>query len=121
MRPKLPWGERHRQPRIRHAGAGCEGHLCARTHQLWRRRRDKKRTDVPGQITGLFQHIRPAVKTAKGDLQKAIIENVRNQAILLAESSPVISKLVQEKKLLVAGGIYDLATGAVTSVDVTAS
>ena len=47
-----------------------------------------KGDDVPGQISGLFQHIRPAVKTANGDLQKAIIDNVRNQAILLAESSP---------------------------------
>ena len=77
-----------------------------------------KGTDVPGQISGLFQHIRPAVKAAKGDLNKAILENVRNQAILLAEASPVISKMVQRKELIVVGGIYDLATGAVTPVDV---
>jgi carbonic anhydrase len=77
-----------------------------------------KGTDVPGQISGLFQHIRPAVKIARGDLNKAIIENVRNQAILLAEASPVIAKMVQRKELIVAGGIYDLATGVVTTVDV---
>jgi carbonic anhydrase len=77
-----------------------------------------KGTDVPGQISGLFQHIRPAVKAAKGDLDKAILENVRNQAILLAEASPVISKMVQRKELIVVGGIYDLATGAVTPVSV---
>lgn len=77
-----------------------------------------KGTDVPGQISGLFQHIRPAVKAAKGDLNKAILENVRNQAILLAEASPVISKMVQRKELIVAGGIYDLATGSVTPVNV---
>jgi carbonic anhydrase len=77
-----------------------------------------KGTDVPGQISGLFQHIRPAVKAAKGDLNKAILENVRNQAILLAEASPVISKMVQRKELIVVGGIYDLATGAVTPVSV---
>jgi carbonic anhydrase len=77
-----------------------------------------KGSDVPGQISGLFQHIRPAVKTAQGDLNKAIIENVRNQAILLAEASPVIAKMVQRKELIVAGGIYDLATGVVTPVDV---
>jgi len=75
-------------------------------------------SEVPGQISGLFQHIRPAVKTAKGDLRKAIIENVRNQAILLAEASPVISKMVQRKELIVVGGIYDLDTGSVTPVDV---
>lgn len=77
-----------------------------------------KGADVPGQISGLFQHIRPAVKTAQGDLNKAIIENVRNQAILLAEASPVIAMMVQRKELIVAGGIYDLATGVVTPVDV---
>ena len=77
-----------------------------------------KGTDVPGQIRGLFQHIRPAVKAAKGDLNKAILENVRNQANLLAEASPVISKMVQRKELIVAGGIYDLATGTVTPVSV---
>jgi len=75
-------------------------------------------SEVPGQISGLFQHIRPAVKTAKGDLRKAIIENVCNQAILLAEASPVISKMVQRKELIVVGGIYDLDTGSVTPVDV---
>jgi carbonic anhydrase len=77
-----------------------------------------KGTDVPGQISGLFQHIRPAVKAAKGDLNRAILENVRNQAVLLAEASPVISKMIQRRELIVAGGIYDLATGIVSSVDV---
>lgn len=80
-----------------------------------------KGTDVPGQISGLFQYIRPAVKAAGGDLYKAICENVRNQAILLAEASPVISKMVQRKELIVAGGIYDLATGIVTAVDLPVS
>ena len=77
-------------------------------------------TDVPGQISGLFQHIRPAVKVAGGDLDKAILENVRNQAILLAEASPVISKMVQRKELIVAGGIYDLTTGIVSEIDIPA-
>jgi len=80
-----------------------------------------KGSEVPGQISGLFQHIRPAVKAAGGDLDRAIIENVRNQAILLAEASPVISQMVQRKELIVAGGIYDLATGVVTPVDVPIS
>lgn len=77
-----------------------------------------KGDEVPGQISGLFQHIRPAVKMANGDLDRAIAENVRNQAILLAEASPIISKLVQRKELIVAGGVYDLSTGLVTAVDV---
>jgi carbonic anhydrase len=77
-----------------------------------------KGDEVPGQISGLFQHIRPAVKAANGDLDRAISENVRNQAILLAEASPTISKLIQRKELIVAGGVYDLSTGLVTAVDV---
>lgn len=73
--------------------------------------------EVPGQISGLFQHIRPAVRTAKGKLDIAIEENVRNQAQILAESSPVISKLIREGKLKVAGGVYDLGSGIVTPVN----
>lgn len=75
-----------------------------------------KGEEVPGQISGLFQHIRPATKAAKGDLDKAIRENVKNQALILAEASPVISRLVRDGELIVAGGIYDLATGIVTPV-----
>lgn len=77
-----------------------------------------KGTEVPGQISGLFQYIRPAVKMANGNLKQAIIENVRNQAVLLAEASPIISKMIQRNELIVAGGIYDLATGKVSRIDV---
>lgn len=77
-----------------------------------------ERGDVPGQISGLFQHIRPAVKLAAGNVDQAIIENVRIQATVLAESSPVIARLVREKALIVAGGVYDLKTGQVTPVEI---
>ncbi|WP_254508579.1 carbonic anhydrase [Anatilimnocola floriformis] len=77
--------------------------------------------EVPGQISGLFQHIRPAVKVAKNDLSRAIEENVRNQAILIAESSPVIRRLVRHQQLHVAGGVYDLASGIVTPVSIELS
>ncbi|HET6424590.1 MAG TPA: carbonic anhydrase [Planctomycetaceae bacterium] len=73
--------------------------------------------EVPGQISSLFQYIRPAVKVAKGDVEVAVRENVRNQAQLLAEASPVISRLIQRGELLVAGGVYNLSTGLVESVD----
>ena len=71
---------------------------------------------VPGQISTLFRLIQPAVKKAKGDLPQAIIENVKNQVSLLSESSPVIAELVREKKLIVAGGIFDLHSGKVTRI-----
>lgn len=71
---------------------------------------------VPGQISSLYYHIRPAVKAAGGDVAKAIEANVRLQAELLAESSPVIAGLVREGRLKVAGGVYDLTSGRVTPV-----
>lgn len=74
-------------------------------------------TEVPGQISGLFQHIRPAVRAAKGNLAKSVEENVRLQASVLSESSPVLARLIREKKLIVAGGVYDLQTGIVSPVE----
>ena len=77
-------------------------------------------TDVPGQISALYFHIRPATRVAGGNLDKAIIENVRNQAMALRDGSTVINKLVRDQKLLVVGGVYDLATGNVTPVELGA-
>lgn len=69
---------------------------------------------VPGQISVLYQHIRPAL-TEGGDVGQAVAANVRYQTKLL-ESSPVLTQLVQEKKLLIAGAVYDLATGTVSEL-----
>ena len=77
---------------------------------------------VPGQISTLYQRIQPAVEavTAAGTVELEAItrENVRLQVRLLARSSPVVAGLVREGKLVVAGGVYDLASGRVTMVDV---
>ncbi len=78
-----------------------------------------KRELVPGQISSLFQYLRPAVKASANDLDRAVRENVINQAMTIAEASPVIAALIEEGRLKVAGGVYDLATGIVTSVPVT--
>lgn len=69
---------------------------------------------VPGQISSLFYHIQPAVDAAKGQLDAAVVENVRRQAELLRRSSPVLAGLVRDGKLRIAGGVFDLATGVVT-------
>lgn len=76
-----------------------------------------KAEPVPGQISALFQHIRPAVRAAKGDVTAAIRENVRVQAQTLVEASPVIATLVKDGKVLVAGGVFDLTSGRVDPVD----
>jgi carbonic anhydrase len=77
-----------------------------------------ERMPVPGQISSLFQHIRPAVRVAGGDLEVAVRENVRMQAQIVAESSPVIVSMVKAGEVVVAGGVYDLASGKVTPVEV---
>ena len=71
---------------------------------------------VPGQISALYQHIRPAVNSGGGDLGKTIADNVRIQAATLSQASPVISDLIKQGKLQLAGGVYDLATGVVTPI-----
>lgn len=73
--------------------------------------------EVPGQISALYPHIRPAVEQAGSNLEAAIKANAKIQAALLREASTVISGLVKEKKLKVTAAYYDIATGAVTLLD----
>jgi carbonic anhydrase len=72
--------------------------------------------EVPGQISTLYQHIRRAAKESQGDLDRAIQRNVEIQAEILREASPVIAKRVRNGTLVIAGGVYDLATGRVLPV-----
>ena len=58
-----------------------------------------------------------AEEELSNDSSPAVEVNVRNQATTLAESSPVIARLVREKKLVIAGGVYDLSTGKVAPVE----
>ncbi len=69
---------------------------------------------VPGQISILFKHLRPAVEQSGGQLDQAIRCNVTLQAELLRSSSTVIREAVARKKLVVESGIYDLGSGRVT-------
>ncbi|PYP75199.1 MAG: carbonic anhydrase [Gemmatimonadetes bacterium] len=69
---------------------------------------------VPGQISSLYSHIRPAVDQSAGDVEKAVEINARMQAGLLRGSSTVIREATTAGKLEVAAGVYDLATGRVT-------
>ena len=72
---------------------------------------------LPGDIGSLTKAIRPAVESTKnqpGDrVENAVKANVRLQANRL-KASPVIDRLIQQGKLKVVGGYYDLDTGAVT-------
>lgn len=66
---------------------------------------------------GLVGHLKPAVKAANRQsgnlLDNAIRENVALNVEKLKNSGPVISKLVEQGKVRVVGGIYRLATGQV--------
>lgn len=76
-----------------------------------------KGAQVPGQIASLLDAIKPAIKSSAGQpgdqLENATKANVLFQMERL-KASAVISQLSQEGKLKVAGGYYDLDTGAVT-------
>ena len=73
--------------------------------------------EVPGQISSLFPHLRPAVNQEGSSLEATIKKNAQIQAALLRESSTVVSGLVKDKQLKVVAGYYDLASGAVTLLD----
>jgi carbonic anhydrase len=73
--------------------------------------------DVPGQISSLFPHIQPAVDQAGSNLEAATKANAKIQAMLLRQSSTVISGLVKAGSVKVVAGYYDLGTGAVTLVE----
>lgn len=73
-----------------------------------------KADPVPGQISSLYPHLRPAVENSGGSLEKAIEENAMYQADLLRTSSTVIKEAIKSGTLKVQAGVYDLATGKVT-------
>jgi carbonic anhydrase len=72
---------------------------------------------VPGQISTLYRHIRPAVDRAGGDLTEAVKANARIHAALLRDSSPVIAEMVKQGQLAVVASYYDLASGQVTLLE----
>jgi carbonic anhydrase len=72
---------------------------------------------APGNIQFLINEIRPAVKKAKGlggDLvAKSIDENVRNVIETMPARSQILTELIKENKLKLAGGTYSLSNGKV--------
>jgi carbonic anhydrase len=80
-----------------------------------------KGAKLPGHLPELVDHILPAVKAAKsqsGDLlDNAISENVKRNVEKLKKTSPILSQYVEEKKVMVVGGIYRLHDGEVDWLD----
>jgi carbonic anhydrase len=78
-----------------------------------------KGAQVPGQIATLLAAIKPGIESVKnqpGDkLENACKANVASQIEKL-KTSPLLSQLIAEKKLVLVGGYYDLDTGRVTLI-----
>ncbi|MEH2425558.1 MAG: carbonic anhydrase [Nostoc sp.] len=79
-----------------------------------------KGAQVPGQIGSLLEAIRPSVESTKeqsGDkVENACKANILSH-IKKLKSSSVLSKLIDEEKLTIVGGYYDLDTGKISRVD----
>ncbi|NEQ78721.1 MAG: hypothetical protein F6K23_40470 [Okeania sp. SIO2C9] len=74
---------------------------------------------VPGQISSILFAITPAVANSEGETGNRIDNAVKANVLLQMErleKSTVISGLIQENKLKLVGGRYDLNTGEVTLV-----
>jgi len=75
--------------------------------------------DVPGSIGKIIEQIKPAISGYEGkqddkeSLKKATQANVLFQMERI-KASPIISKLIEEKKLKVAGAYYNLDEGKIT-------
>lgn len=79
-----------------------------------------KNEPLPGRIGVFVEEIKPAVESIRkktGDIEKnSIIANVQYQVKQLSESSTILGGLVEQGKLKIVGGVYDLVTGKVTFV-----
>jgi carbonic anhydrase len=74
----------------------------------------------PGHIQSIASALAPAVRAAKnmpGDRFDNVVRmNVIRTVEKLRKQPPALSKLVAERKLMVAGGVYNLTTGKVDQV-----
>lgn len=79
-----------------------------------------KSAPLPGRIGTFVEDIKPALNGIKAQsndaVNDAVVANIRYQVDLLRESSSILTQLIEEGKLKIVGGRYDLDTGAVTLV-----
>jgi carbonic anhydrase len=81
----------------------------------------KSNAQLPGHLPELITAIKPAAitgaKLAPNDmLNYAIADNVRRQVLRLKAAAPIVAKAYRDRKIDIAGGVYDIATGKVTLV-----
>jgi carbonic anhydrase len=78
----------------------------------------KEGIELPGHLPELIKSIKPAVIAAHARhpsdlLAAATEENVRLNMKRLVENEPIMTEPLAAKKLAIAGGVYDIATGKV--------
>jgi carbonic anhydrase len=94
--------------------SGCGAVATALTASTGRR-------ELPGHLPELVKAIEPAIITTHGRhpgdfLAASIEENVRLGMKRLKTKSQIIGKAVEAGNVAIAGGLYDLKTGAVTLI-----
>jgi carbonic anhydrase len=77
-------------------------------------------TTLPGHLPSLVAALAPAVKATAGRPGDALVnatrENVRLNVARLKVATPILAKAVEDKKLRMLGGYYDLVSGKVEIV-----
>src|SRR5512138_1022377 len=73
---------------------------------------------LPGHLPELIRAIKPAVvlagKARAGELlDNAVVEHVRRTVAALKRANPIIKPAHEALDLMIAGGVYDLATGKI--------
>ena len=74
---------------------------------------------LPGHLPALIDQVKPAVMAAQASrpanlLGAAIVENVRRTTQAVAAAQPLLAELIASRKVTLAGGVYDIATGNVS-------
>ncbi len=81
---------------------------------------EKDNATYPGQIQAIADALKPAVQQVLNHsgnlLDNAIRQNVIDSVGKLQSSSKILSDAVSQKKLMIVGGVYKLATGKVEMI-----
>ena len=73
--------------------------------------------DLPGKLPSIVDPIKPAVAAVAGRsgdlLENATRENVVRQVAALRAAAPILSRAVEQGRLEIVGGLYDLKSGKI--------
>ena len=80
----------------------------------------KDGTTLPGHLPSLVTSLTPAVKAVSGkpgdQLDNAIRQNVIDNVAKLKSATPILSSAVEQRKLMIVGGVYRLKDGRVEMI-----